>query len=459
MIDSSIAMGYKPVQVENPMNQLAQMMQIRAAQSQYDVGQQGLNEKNKLNAFYTGALNPDGTIDRKKLLASVATGGLGSRIPDLQKGFLETDEAQGKVDKQKIEMVDLRSKQAKQYLTGIQTPEQLIAWHSGNHQDPILGPELTARGITLEKTTAAIMKEAQTPGGFEKLLNQSALGLEEFIKQNKPTYQTSNSGQVETTYALDGLGGAPRPVITTQKVMTPGEVATDQRTRSEGGLNRENARTIASQGVTYEQDSDGNFVALPSKVVPGQAIKGIPVGGSNGPLQGKPIALTEAQGNATNFAARMKSASTVLIPLENKGVTTGNVGTMAAASAWTNFLATPDGQKYNQAAKNWVSANLRKESGAAIPESEMAQEIKKYFGIPGDSKEALALKRQARAVAEEGMMVQAGPGAKTVQRTLEKTKTSTNAPETNAKGWALHTDANGNKAYVSPDGTQYEEAK
>jgi hypothetical protein len=30
-------------------------------------------------------------------------------------------------------------------------------------------------------------------------------------------------------------------------------------------------------------------------------------------------------------------------------------------------------------------------------------------------------------------------------------------PATNAKGWALHVDAKGNKAYVSPDGAQYEE--
>lgn len=30
-------------------------------------------------------------------------------------------------------------------------------------------------------------------------------------------------------------------------------------------------------------------------------------------------------------------------------------------------------------------------------------------------------------------------------------------PEKNAKGWALHTDENGNRAYVSPDGKQYEE--
>ena len=33
------------------------------------------------------------------------------------------------------------------------------------------------------------------------------------------------------------------------------------------------------------------------------------------------------------------------------------------------------------------------------------------------------------------------------------------APKTNSKGWVLHTDKNGIKAYVSPDGKQYEELK
>jgi len=34
-----------------------------------------------------------------------------------------------------------------------------------------------------------------------------------------------------------------------------------------------------------------------------------------------------------------------------------------------------------------------------------------------------------------------------------------NVPATNDKGWKLHTDADGNRAYVSPDGKQFEEVK
>ena len=48
------------------------------------------------------------------------------------------------------------------------------------------------------------------------------------------------------------------------------------------------------------------------------------------------------------------------------------------------------------------------------------------------------------------------------QQYWERHKSSPSArtiPPTNAKGWSLHTDASGNKAYVSPDGAQFEEVQ
>jgi hypothetical protein len=148
-----------------------------------------------------------------------------------------------------------------------------------------------------------------------------------------------------------------------------------------------------------------------------------PVKSSDGQLLGaKDKPLTESQSNATSFAARMRQASEVIDKLEEKGVNPGKLGTILAGSNWTNPLASSEGQQYMQGQRNWVSANLRKESGAAIPDSEMANEIKKYFPQPGDSKEVIAQKRQARAVAEEGMMVQAGPGAKQVPGIIDRTR-------------------------------------
>lgn len=73
-----------------------------------------------------------------------------------------------------------------------------------------------------------------------------------------------------------------------------------------------------------------------------------------------------------------------------------------------------------------------------------------------DSPEALAAAVQfiqkeadaAGAAAEQAEQYRV-PGAGRVRQ----------APPVNAKGWILHTDKNGNKAYVSPDGQSYEEVK
>jgi hypothetical protein len=63
----------------------------------------------------------------------------------------------------------------------------------------------------------------------------------------------------------------------------------------------------------------------------------------------------------------------------------------------------PNRQLYRQAQENWVTANLRKESGAVIGVEEMQNEINKYFPQIGEGPEVIAQKAEARRIAEEGM--------------------------------------------------------
>jgi hypothetical protein len=67
-------------------------------------------------------------------------------------------------------------------------------------------------------------------------------------------------------------------------------------------------------------------------------------------------------------------------------------------------------QLYRQAQENWVTANLRKESGAVIGAEEMQQEIKKYFPQINEGPEVIAQKAEARQIAEEGMKLNANFG-------------------------------------------------
>jgi hypothetical protein len=66
-------------------------------------------------------------------------------------------------------------------------------------------------------------------------------------------------------------------------------------------------------------------------------------------------------------------------------------------------------QQVDQARRNFITAVLRKESGAAISPAEFSNEEKKYFPQAGDTADVIAQKQAARNLAIQAMTVQAGP--------------------------------------------------
>jgi hypothetical protein len=123
---------------------------------------------------------------------------------------------------------------------------------------------------------------------------------------------------------------------------------------------------------------------------------------------------TEGQKLSAGFAARMESANNIITKLEGAG---GLPTTMTSLAESVPFVGgylqrqamSPEQQRYKQAADNWIRANLRKESGAAIGEGEMEAEYTTYFPKPGDSPEVIQQKADARKVTTDAMIKNAGP--------------------------------------------------
>lgn len=145
--------------------------------------------------------------------------------------------------------------------------------------------------------------------------------------------------------------------------------------------------------------------------------------------------LTESQSNATGFGLRAKEANSLLSQLEEKGVKdTGKVrstvagivgmtpfigdkaeqGVSSAMNVLPGYLGGPSEaqQATDQARRNFVTAVLRKESGASISPSEFYNESQKYFPQPGDSAGVIKQKQEARETAVKSLELQAGPGSK-----------------------------------------------
>jgi hypothetical protein len=142
------------------------------------------------------------------------------------------------------------------------------------------------------------------------------------------------------------------------------------------------------------------------------------------------------------------------------------IGEPGLKQSWANSYLSPEAKRYFQALQDFSRAKLRKESGAVIGKDEIAGDLATYFPLPGDDDATKQQKQSARNTALQGMISAAGPAWQMAQPPaggrpggLGQPGPSAEAPAMNARGWALYTDKDGNRAYVSPDGTQFEEIR
>lgn len=127
--------------------------------------------------------------------------------------------------------------------------------------------------------------------------------------------------------------------------------------------------------------------------------------------------LTESQGAATNFFNRARNAEERLAPFESQGTELGQA-LLGEIPFVGNMFQTPEYQVYTAIKSNFISAVLRKESGAAISVAEFIKEDKKYFPQIGDSQQVIEEKRRARQDAIEGLRLQAGEGTRLLDQKL-----------------------------------------
>lgn len=122
---------------------------------------------------------------------------------------------------------------------------------------------------------------------------------------------------------------------------------------------------------------------------------------------------SEGSRNAATFANRMIVSNQQLDELESMidptnrviGIVSGGGG---ITSEIANKIASAEEQQYASAASDFVTAQLRKESGAAIGEQEFERKYREFFPMPGDTQDQIDMKRQRRAMAAQDMSISSG---------------------------------------------------
>jgi len=286
-----------------------------------------------------------------------------------------------------------------------------------------LTPQLAAQaakyGIKPEELAAVfdagLPKVARTIEGIGASGAPETLQLDEFGRRvglgiGKPVEKKFlNTGGSQLEYD-PFMGPTGRSIANT---MSPDAVASNAVARDRLNLEMRGRREV---------DKDRGIIIDPDT---GEA-KPITLNGQ--PVGAKEKDLNENQSNAALFAGRMQAADKIIADLGSKPSVLGAAinqnltGTPligGTLSGMSNLFLSKETKQYLQAERDFITAVLRRESGAAIAESEYDTARKTYFPQPNDPPEVIQQKADARARAIAGIAVAAGPSQSRVNSISE----------------------------------------
>src|SRR5574343_183799 len=268
-INPNIALATKGIELQDPLAQYGRVMAIQGAQQQNALAQLQMQQAqreqeatNALNRAYAEAYNPQiGDVDINRLRTSLASGGYGSKLPDIEKKLGEVKTQRMTQQKTEGEVLDAALKRSRGFLETLDpnapgAAEAYVAWHEANHKDPIIGPALAARGVTAEQSRGRIAQLLSTPGGLARLINESKLGTEKFMELNKPQLSATDLGGQVVSRTFAPLTGELKTIGTEKKTMAPGEA---ERIRNEGLRIGLEGRRVAVLEENARREADPAF--------------------------------------------------------------------------------------------------------------------------------------------------------------------------------------------------------
>lgn len=204
------------------------------------------------------------------------------------------------------------------------------------------------------------------------------------------------------------------------------------------GLQAQAAARAGEQKPTIQKVKDANGNETLVQVYPDGRSRPISIGDAaaasaepNNPFNPTGGKFNEGQGKAAGFTDRMLQSESILSGMAVApgvhGPTAPGVQDEGASYAQTvlsdrqetpvvgkfaNYAISKNRQKFNQAKRDFINAQLRRESGAAISPTEFESADKQYFPVPGDPPELIAQKAANRRAAIQALGREGGPAYK-----------------------------------------------
>jgi hypothetical protein len=202
---AAIAQGGAPIQIQDPVNQMARVMAIKNAQQEGQLNALRMAEA-QAGAEETGRLR--NVLSQFKDLyspeAQAAIMGTGLKGLEYAKGLTAAQKSAADLAKAQFDLVKDKTTYFRDQLGNVNTPQDAQLWTAALYSDPVLSPVFTKLGGTVQQAIARIPSD---PAAFAQWKNQAALGAQRFIELNAPKITTQGFGGGERLLATPGLGG------------------------------------------------------------------------------------------------------------------------------------------------------------------------------------------------------------------------------------------------------------
>ncbi len=147
-----------------------------------------------------------------------------------------------------------------------------------------------------------------------------------------------------------------------------------------------------------------------------------------GPVAGVAVPGTakrpsDAQQKAASYGVRLQSSNEIIT--QNEALGAELTGYVSGSDVFPNVMKSSERQQLEQAERDFINAQLRRESGAVIADTEFENAAQQYFPQPGDGPEVIEQKRRARDIAITNMGQEAGRAQRGVPAPSEEAPSET----------------------------------
>lgn len=376
-IDPNIAMAVQPVKFESPVNMLSQAYALQNAAQQNRLGQMQMAEYERARGEEEGIRNYLRSADLTKPGAEQGLMQYGKTGLAYAK---QLQDARAAALKHKTEQLKYAGDMAERVGRIYNTVKDETSWQAARQKLAALGGDPSTLPATYDPT-------------FVQSELAQAMSVKDQIELVKPKVTEVKRADGSIVF-LDTNPNSPtfkQEVMPQQATgMTPYETANLKVAQgnlgvAQGRLGIERERLAQdATGVVYQEDANGNIVALPSKLKAGQvpvARTAVAPGGGLQPLAAKPSeAVGREQMSINQQKATVQGAlDAVKATPDAFGWTTGNM-----PEALRGRLATTDENEARAFVFNVVSGVIKERAGTAQSAGEAAT-LRRFLPEEGDN--------------------------------------------------------------------------